>query len=159
MFNNSPQIQLKGKSSDNISVGRVGLDLEYLNTILFSHTTWFLLLQASTPMFKRYIHQVLLNTKAMANALFKKGYTLVSGAEWVYDVEIVYFALKTNYFIQIKINDKCFCFLFLTMKLDSAFIRAVHFYLSSAWCNCFWITLHLLQPHLHSVFTTLEKFT
>ncbi|XP_023008088.1 serine hydroxymethyltransferase, mitochondrial [Maylandia zebra] len=35
--------------------------------------------QASTPMFKRYIHQVLLNTKAMANALFKKGYTLVSG--------------------------------------------------------------------------------
>ncbi|XP_013766254.1 serine hydroxymethyltransferase, mitochondrial-like [Pundamilia nyererei] len=38
--------------------------------------------QASTPMFKRYIHQVLLNTKAMANALFKKGYTLVSGADF-----------------------------------------------------------------------------
>ncbi|CAI5647051.1 serine hydroxymethyltransferase, mitochondrial [Oreochromis niloticus] len=35
--------------------------------------------QASTPMFKRYIHQVLLNAKAMANALLKKGYTLVSG--------------------------------------------------------------------------------
>ncbi|XP_004070395.2 serine hydroxymethyltransferase, mitochondrial [Oryzias latipes] len=35
--------------------------------------------QASTPMFKEYIAQVLLNSKAMANALLKKGYTLVSG--------------------------------------------------------------------------------
>uniref|UniRef100_A0A3Q0T2N0 Serine hydroxymethyltransferase n=1 Tax=Amphilophus citrinellus TaxID=61819 RepID=A0A3Q0T2N0_AMPCI len=35
--------------------------------------------QASTPMFNRYIHQVLLNAKAMADALLKKGYTLVSG--------------------------------------------------------------------------------
>lgn len=32
-------------------------------------------------MFKQYIAQVLLNTKTMANALLKKGYTLVSGAE------------------------------------------------------------------------------
>lgn len=36
-------------------------------------------LQASTPMFKQYIAQVLMNAKAMANALLKKGYTLVSG--------------------------------------------------------------------------------
>uniref|UniRef100_A0A3Q2C8F6 Serine hydroxymethyltransferase n=3 Tax=Cyprinodon variegatus TaxID=28743 RepID=A0A3Q2C8F6_CYPVA len=35
--------------------------------------------QASTPMFKEYIAQVLLNAKAMAGALLKKGYTLVSG--------------------------------------------------------------------------------
>ncbi|XP_074500888.1 serine hydroxymethyltransferase, mitochondrial-like [Sebastes fasciatus] len=35
--------------------------------------------QASTPMFKQYIAQVLLNAKTMANALLKKGYTLVSG--------------------------------------------------------------------------------
>ncbi|CAG6021225.1 unnamed protein product [Menidia menidia] len=35
--------------------------------------------QASTPMFKQYIAQVLLNAKAMAKALLKKGYTLVSG--------------------------------------------------------------------------------
>uniref|UniRef100_A0AAQ5XSG8 Serine hydroxymethyltransferase n=1 Tax=Amphiprion ocellaris TaxID=80972 RepID=A0AAQ5XSG8_AMPOC len=34
---------------------------------------------ASTPMFKQYIAQVLLNAKAMADALLKKGYTLVSG--------------------------------------------------------------------------------
>ena len=32
-------------------------------------------------MFKQYIDQVLLNAKAMANALLKKGYTLVSGTE------------------------------------------------------------------------------
>lgn len=30
-------------------------------------------------MFKQYIAQVLLNAKSMANALLKKGYTLVSG--------------------------------------------------------------------------------
>ncbi|XP_043987951.1 serine hydroxymethyltransferase, mitochondrial-like [Gambusia affinis] len=35
--------------------------------------------QASTPMFTQYIAQVLLNAKAMAGALLKKGYTLVSG--------------------------------------------------------------------------------
>ncbi|XP_027144244.1 serine hydroxymethyltransferase, mitochondrial [Larimichthys crocea] len=35
--------------------------------------------QASTPMFKQYIAQVLLNAKSMANALLKKGFTLVSG--------------------------------------------------------------------------------
>ncbi|XP_034445410.1 serine hydroxymethyltransferase, mitochondrial-like isoform X4 [Hippoglossus hippoglossus] len=35
--------------------------------------------QASTPMFKQYISQVLLNAKAMADALLKRGYTLVSG--------------------------------------------------------------------------------
>uniref|UniRef100_A0A4W6BTK7 glycine hydroxymethyltransferase n=1 Tax=Lates calcarifer TaxID=8187 RepID=A0A4W6BTK7_LATCA len=35
--------------------------------------------QASTPMFKQYIAQVLLNAKAMANALLRKSYTLVSG--------------------------------------------------------------------------------
>lgn len=35
--------------------------------------------QASTPLFKEYIAQVLLNAKAMANALLRKGYTLVSG--------------------------------------------------------------------------------
>lgn len=35
--------------------------------------------QANTPMFKEYIGQVLCNAKAMANALLKKGYTLVSG--------------------------------------------------------------------------------
>lgn len=39
-------------------------------------------------------------------------------------LKLYVFALKTNYFIQIKINDKCFCFLSLTMKLDSAFKRA-----------------------------------
>ncbi|KAF0036482.1 hypothetical protein F2P81_011794 [Scophthalmus maximus] len=33
----------------------------------------------STPMFKRYVTQVLLNAEAMAHALLKKGYTLVSG--------------------------------------------------------------------------------
>lgn len=32
-------------------------------------------------MFKQYIAQVLLNAKAMANALLKKGYTLVSGTK------------------------------------------------------------------------------
>lgn len=37
-------------------------------------------LQASTPMFKQYIAQVMLNAKSMADALLKKGYTLVSGA-------------------------------------------------------------------------------
>uniref|UniRef100_A0AAR2LWB8 Serine hydroxymethyltransferase n=1 Tax=Pygocentrus nattereri TaxID=42514 RepID=A0AAR2LWB8_PYGNA len=35
--------------------------------------------QANTPMFKEYIAQVMKNAKAMANALLKKGYTLVSG--------------------------------------------------------------------------------
>ncbi|KAG7226990.1 hypothetical protein INR49_022336, partial [Caranx melampygus] len=35
--------------------------------------------RATTPMFKQYIAQVLLNAKAMANALLKRGYTLVSG--------------------------------------------------------------------------------
>uniref|UniRef100_A0A674NJ23 Serine hydroxymethyltransferase n=1 Tax=Takifugu rubripes TaxID=31033 RepID=A0A674NJ23_TAKRU len=35
--------------------------------------------QASTPMFKQYISQVMLNAKSMANALLKRGYTLVSG--------------------------------------------------------------------------------
>uniref|UniRef100_A0A4W4HAB8 Serine hydroxymethyltransferase n=1 Tax=Electrophorus electricus TaxID=8005 RepID=A0A4W4HAB8_ELEEL len=35
--------------------------------------------QANTPMFKEYIAQVIKNAKAMANALLKKGYTLVSG--------------------------------------------------------------------------------
>uniref|UniRef100_A0A8C9Y0H9 glycine hydroxymethyltransferase n=1 Tax=Sander lucioperca TaxID=283035 RepID=A0A8C9Y0H9_SANLU len=35
--------------------------------------------QASTPMFKQYIAQVLLNAKSMADALLKKGYTMVSG--------------------------------------------------------------------------------
>ncbi|MEQ2171993.1 Serine hydroxymethyltransferase 2, partial [Goodea atripinnis] len=34
---------------------------------------------ASTPMFKQYIAQVLLNAKAMAGALLRKDYTLVSG--------------------------------------------------------------------------------
>lgn len=38
-------------------------------------------LQATTPMFKQYIAQVILNAKTMANALLKKGYTLVSGTE------------------------------------------------------------------------------
>lgn len=32
-------------------------------------------------MFKQYIDQVMLNAKTMANALLKKGYTLVSGTE------------------------------------------------------------------------------
>lgn len=35
--------------------------------------------QASTPMFKQYIAQVMLNAKAMAQALLKRGFTLVSG--------------------------------------------------------------------------------
>uniref|UniRef100_A0A671PD60 glycine hydroxymethyltransferase n=1 Tax=Sinocyclocheilus anshuiensis TaxID=1608454 RepID=A0A671PD60_9TELE len=35
--------------------------------------------QAATPMFREYIAQVLKNSKAMAEALLKKGYTLVSG--------------------------------------------------------------------------------
>lgn len=35
-------------------------------------------------MFKEYIAQVLLNAKAMAGALLKKGYTLVSGAYFIY---------------------------------------------------------------------------
>ncbi|MEQ2211582.1 hypothetical protein XENOCAPTIV_007871, partial [Xenoophorus captivus] len=34
---------------------------------------------ASTPMFKQYIAQILLNAKAMASALLRKDYTLVSG--------------------------------------------------------------------------------
>ncbi|KTG03413.1 hypothetical protein cypCar_00033533, partial [Cyprinus carpio] len=34
--------------------------------------------QATTPMFREYIAQVLKNSKAMAEALLKKGYTLVS---------------------------------------------------------------------------------
>lgn len=41
----------------------------------------FLSPQASTPMFKQYIAQVLLNAKAMANALLRKSYTLVSGTK------------------------------------------------------------------------------
>lgn len=32
-------------------------------------------------MFKRYVTQVLLNAEAMAHALLKKGYTLVSGTD------------------------------------------------------------------------------
>ena len=36
-------------------------------------------LQATSPMFKEYIAQVLLNSKAMADALLKRGFTLVSG--------------------------------------------------------------------------------
>ncbi|XP_056101020.1 serine hydroxymethyltransferase, mitochondrial-like [Rhinichthys klamathensis goyatoka] len=36
-------------------------------------------LQATTPMFREYIAQVLKNSKAMADALLKKGFTLVSG--------------------------------------------------------------------------------
>uniref|UniRef100_A0A8C9TU25 glycine hydroxymethyltransferase n=1 Tax=Scleropages formosus TaxID=113540 RepID=A0A8C9TU25_SCLFO len=39
----------------------------------------FLLRQASTSMFKEYIAQVLRNAKAMADALLRRGYTLVSG--------------------------------------------------------------------------------
>ncbi|MEQ2279580.1 Serine hydroxymethyltransferase 2 [Ameca splendens] len=39
----------------------------------------FMSLQASTPMFKQYIAQILLNAKAMAGALLRKDYTLVSG--------------------------------------------------------------------------------
>ncbi|KAL1272228.1 hypothetical protein QQF64_028090 [Cirrhinus molitorella] len=35
--------------------------------------------QATTPMFREYISQVLKNSKSMADALLKKGYTLVSG--------------------------------------------------------------------------------
>ncbi|XP_056454206.1 serine hydroxymethyltransferase, mitochondrial-like [Gadus chalcogrammus] len=35
--------------------------------------------QATSPMFKEYIAQVLLNSKAMADALLKRGFTLVSG--------------------------------------------------------------------------------
>lgn len=35
--------------------------------------------QASSPMFKQYIAQVLLNARTMADALLRKGYTLVSG--------------------------------------------------------------------------------
>ncbi|XP_072927335.1 serine hydroxymethyltransferase, mitochondrial [Hemitrygon akajei] len=35
--------------------------------------------QANSPMFKEYSQQVLKNAKAMANALLKRGYTLVSG--------------------------------------------------------------------------------
>ncbi|XP_072571573.1 serine hydroxymethyltransferase, mitochondrial isoform X1 [Paramormyrops kingsleyae] len=35
--------------------------------------------QATTPMFKEYIAQVMHNAKAMASALLKRGYTLVSG--------------------------------------------------------------------------------
>ncbi|XP_077103964.1 serine hydroxymethyltransferase, mitochondrial-like [Siphateles boraxobius] len=35
--------------------------------------------QATTPMFREYIAQVLKNSKAMADALLKKGFTLVSG--------------------------------------------------------------------------------
>ncbi|KAG7275971.1 hypothetical protein CRUP_008459 [Coryphaenoides rupestris] len=35
--------------------------------------------QAMSPMFKQYIAQVLLNCKAMADALLKRGFTLVSG--------------------------------------------------------------------------------
>ncbi|XP_026121573.1 serine hydroxymethyltransferase, mitochondrial-like [Carassius auratus] len=35
--------------------------------------------QATTPMFREYIAQVLKNSKAMAEALLNKGYTLVSG--------------------------------------------------------------------------------
>ncbi|KAI4902099.1 hypothetical protein NFI96_013172, partial [Prochilodus magdalenae] len=35
--------------------------------------------QANTPMFKEYTAQVMKNAKAMASALLKKGYTLVSG--------------------------------------------------------------------------------
>uniref|UniRef100_A0A9J7ZGA0 glycine hydroxymethyltransferase n=1 Tax=Cyprinus carpio carpio TaxID=630221 RepID=A0A9J7ZGA0_CYPCA len=35
--------------------------------------------QATTPMFREYIAQVLKNSKAMADALLEKGYTLVSG--------------------------------------------------------------------------------
>lgn len=48
---------------------------------LVTHAASLLSLQASTPMFKQYIAQVLLNAKSMANALLKKGYTLVSGTE------------------------------------------------------------------------------
>ena len=50
-----------------------------LDMVFLLHTASFLPLQASTPMFKQYIAQVLLNAKAMAKALLKKGYTLVSG--------------------------------------------------------------------------------
>ncbi|KAJ4933980.1 hypothetical protein JOQ06_006788 [Pogonophryne albipinna] len=49
--------------------------------------------QASTPMFKQYIAQVLLNAKSMANALLKKGYTLVS-AERI--LELVYITANKN---------------------------------------------------------------
>ena len=38
-------------------------------------------LQAMTPEFKEYQLQVMRNAKAMANALLKRGYTLVSGRE------------------------------------------------------------------------------
>uniref|UniRef100_A0A8C1NTR7 glycine hydroxymethyltransferase n=1 Tax=Cyprinus carpio TaxID=7962 RepID=A0A8C1NTR7_CYPCA len=46
----------------------------YISTALHS-----LSLQATTPMFREYIAQVLKNSKAMADALLEKGYTLVSG--------------------------------------------------------------------------------
>lgn len=43
----------------------------------------YLSAQASTPMFKQYIAQVMLNAKAMARALLRRGFTLVSGTATV----------------------------------------------------------------------------
>ena len=51
-------------------------------------------------MFKQYIAQVMLNAKAMANALLKKGYTLVSGTECFL---CVLFLHKTNKHIKSKL--------------------------------------------------------
>lgn len=67
-FNNGP-----------IKMGREYFELIFI--ILIWTLYWFLSLQATTPMFKQYIAQVLLNAKAMANALLKRGYTLVSGTK------------------------------------------------------------------------------
>lgn len=73
-------------------------------------------------MFKQYIAQVMLNAKAMANALLKKGYTLVSGTECFL---CVLFLHKTNKHIKSKLISFFFS---LTMELDLASEVLLHFY-------------------------------
>lgn len=51
----------------------------FKGVVLIFHPLYHHLLQASSPMFQEYCHQVLKNAKAMAEALLQRGYTLVSG--------------------------------------------------------------------------------
>lgn len=100
-------------------------------------------------MFKQYIAQVMLNAKTMANALLKKGYTLVSGTEGAEDEDaphsFILFAQNTY--------NKFVCELNLESEVILAFLP-----LKVCDAVAFGSPLYSLQPDLHSGLT-LEKFT
>lgn len=114
--------------------------LKCLDMVSLLHAASFLPLQASTPMFKQYITQVLLNSKAMANALLKKGYTLVSG----------------TYFIHINLCIIMFLYLFFSCEIGFS-TTAVIAHLPPS--QLMQLLFQSFCSHLNSDFRTLAKFT